>query len=264
MKKTILVAGGAGFIGFHLVRKLEEQGHNVFIVDNLCTGTASHMDGKQALEIDITDTSRYENFVQTLDSYDLTSDVRFDVIFNLACPASPAAYLREPVETVLTSVVGTKNLLDVARHHGSVFVQASTSEVYGDPLNSPQKETDLSHVNPYGPRSTYDSGKMAAEALCYDYRNKYKVDVRVLRLFNCFGPNMNLDDGRVVSNFIMQALLNQPLTIYGTGQHTRSLCYVDDTVDAFIRTSSVSTFPNIPINIGNPIEMSINDIAIWY
>lgn len=259
--KNVLVAGGAGFIGYHLVRKLEEQGHNVFIVDNLCTGTASHMDGKQALQLDITDTSYCENFVEKLDSYQFASDVRFDVIFNLACPASPAAYLREPVETVLTSVVGTKNLLDVARHNGSVFVQASTSEVYGDPLNSPQKETDLSHVNPYGPRSCYDSSKMAAEALCHDYRNKYGIDCRVARIFNTFGPRMLMNDGRVVSNFVVQSLLEDPITIYGDGKQTRSFCYVDDLVLGLIALSEQPTWEHGPVNLGNPDERTISELA---
>lgn len=261
MKKTILVAGGAGFIGYHLVRKLEEQGHNVFIVDNLCTGTWKHVEGKQFLRLDITDTSYCENFVEKLNSMDLTSGVKFDVIFNLACPASPAAYQREPVETVLTSVVGTKNLLDVAREHNSIFVQASTSEVYGDPLTSPQLETDLSRVNPYGPRSCYDSGKMAAEALCHDYQNKYNVDARVARLFNTYGPQMLVNDGRVVSNFINQALYDMPITIYGEGKQTRSFCYVEDMVNGLIVLSEHPIWPYGPVNLGNPDERTIAEFA---
>jgi len=259
--KNILIAGGAGFLGYHLVRKLESLGHNVFIVDNMCTGTWKHVEGKQFLRLDITDTSYCENFVEKLNSMDLTSGVKFDVIFNLACPASPAAYQREPVETVLTSVVGTKNLLDVARDHGSIFVQASTSEVYGDPLESPQKETDLSRVNPYGIRSCYDSGKMAAEALCFDYQNKYQVLVRPARLFNTYGPRMLPNDGRVVSNFIVQALYDMPITIYGEGKQTRSFCYVEDMVNGLIALSEHPIWPYGPVNLGNPDERTVAELA---
>lgn len=186
-----------------------------------------------------------------------------ELIYNFACPASPPRYQAMPVETMMTCVVGTKNMLDVAKQHNAKIVHASTSEIYGDPHVSPQREDYRGCVNPFGPRACYDEGKRAAEALCYDYINKFNVDVRPIRIFNTYGQNMNPDDGRVISNFINQALRGEPLTVYGKGDQTRSFCYVDDLIDGIVRIAGYekSTVLNQPINMGNPTEFTIMELA---
>ena len=250
MAKSILVAGGAGFLGHHLCKRLIDEGHDVFVVDNLCTG----------FEDNVIDKSKYEvcDIQQRWSSF---STRKYDIIYNLACPASPVDYQFMPIQTTLTSVVGTNNLLELARLNNAVFVQASTSEVYGEPLHSPQHESNRSHVNPYGPRSNYDSGKMAAEALCYDYKNQYNMSVRVMRIFNCFGPRMAPNDGRVVSNFIVQSLTGRPITIYGSGMQTRSFCYVDDLIDGFVKLGFKDSWEHGPVNVGNPEERTVSSLA---
>lgn len=182
----------------------------------------------------------------------------FDVIYNLACPASPPCYQSMPIEVMMTNVVGTKNVLDLAKSMGSVVVQASTSEVYGEPTVSPQPESYRGNVNPYGPRACYDEGKRAAESLCYDYRNKLGVDARIVRIFNTYGPHMKPDDGRVVSNLVCQALKGEPMTLYGDGRQSRSFCYVADTVDALWVMGNLKENPGGPINVGNPCEVDLN------
>ena len=225
--KHYLIAGGAGFLGSHLSKRLFNEGNKITIVDNLCTG-------------------QYENISELCsrrDVYFIGTDIthmhvgdfghsRIDGIFNCACPASPIHYQNIPIQTTLTCVVGADNLLKLAKYHACKILQTSTSEVYGDPTISPQPESYVGHVNCYGPRSCYDEGKRAAEALFYDYRRVHNVDTRIVRIFNTYGPNMAVDDGRVVSNFIVQALRGQDITIYGDGQQTRSFCYVDDLIDA--------------------------------
>lgn len=189
------------------------------------------------------------------------SNRKFDVIFNFACPASPPKYQSMPIHTTMTCTVGTKNVLDLARVCGSTVVHASTSEVYGEPLSSPQIESEWSHVNTYGKRSCYDCGKSAAEGLCYDYRNFHGVDVKVVRIFNTFGEHMDPNDGRVVSNFVCQALTNSDLTIYGTGSQTRSLCYVSDLIEGIVKLSCAPREFSGPVNVGNPEEVTILKIA---
>jgi len=247
----ILITGGAGFIGSHLADSFLADGHQVLVADNLYTGST-------------------ENFNQHLENpdfefmnHDITLPlfVDVDVIFNLACPASPIHYQRFPVETIKTNILGSINMLDLAKRLSIPIFQASTSEVYGDPATTPQSESYWGNVNPVGVRSCYDEGKRAAETLFMDYNRQYSIPIRIFRIFNTYGPRMSLEDGRVVSNFISQALQGLPITIYGDGRQTRSFCYVDDLVRAF--TSALSTNENIlgPINIGNPNELSMLDIA---
>jgi len=249
-----LVAGGAGFLGSHLVERLLREGHYVTIVDNLCTGQITNLEGYipsdrcSFVGININDIGG-----------DLFDGRNFDGIFNLACPASPIHYQNIPIETTLTCVIGTNNLLKLAVRHGCKILQASTSEVYGDPEISPQYEHYVGHVNSYGPRACYDEGKRAAEALFYDYKRIHKVDTRIVRIFNTYGPNMCVNDGRVVSNFIVQALKNEDITIYGDGSQTRSFCYVDDLIDGILAVfnSNIQT----PVNIGNPNEFTMLELA---
>jgi UDP-glucuronate decarboxylase len=249
-----LVAGGAGFLGSHLVERLLGEGHYVTIVDNLCTGQIQNLerhipsDRCSFVGISINDISD-----------DLFDGRSFDGIFNLACPASPIHYQNIPIETTLTCVIGTNNLLKLAVRHGCKILQASTSEVYGDPEISPQPESYVGHVNSYGPRACYDEGKRAAEALFYDYKRIHNVDTRIIRIFNTYGPNMCINDGRVVSNFIVQALKNEEITIYGDGSQTRSFCYVDDLINGILTVfnSNIQT----PVNVGNPGEFSMLELA---
>jgi len=225
----------------------------VICVDSLLTGRESNIaplanhPGFSFVEHDIT---------QPLD---ISS--RLDRVYNLACPASPPHYQADPVHTMMTSVVGTNNLLALAETHGARFLQASTSEVYGDPEEHPQREDYWGHVNPTGPRACYDEGKRAAEALCFDLWRAGRVDVRVARIFNTYGPRMRADDGRIVSNLIVQALRGEPLTIYGTGEQTRSFCYVSDLVDGLIALMETSVNPGAPVNLGNPGEFTISELA---
>ena len=245
----ILVTGGAGFIGSHLSEKLIALGHEVVCVDNFFTGS------KKNISHLIQDTS-FE-----LIRHDVTFPLFLEVdgIFNLACPASPVQYQKNPVQTLKTNVHGAINILGMAKRLGVRVLQASTSEVYGDPSVSPQPETYWGNVNPIGIRSCYDEGKRAAETLFFDYQRQYGLDIRVARIFNTYGPRMALDDGRVVSNFIVQALTGQPISIYGDGSQTRSFCYVDDQVEGIYRLL-LSDYEE-PVNIGNPHEITIKDFA---
>jgi len=251
MRKRVMVTGGAGFLGSHLIDRLIEAGHEVLCVDNLFTGTRdnlSHLHGNPHFEFlrhDIT----FPLFVEV------------DEIYNLACPASPIHYQHDPVQTTKTSVHGAINMLGLAKRLRCKILQASTSEVYGDPAVHPQSEDYWGHVNPIGPRSCYDEGKRCAETLFFDYHRQHGMEIKVARIFNTYGPRMHPADGRVVSNFIMQALANEPITIYGEGSQTRSFCYVDDLIAGLI--SLMETGPEItgPTNIGNPVEFTVRQLA---
>lgn len=247
--KRILVTGGAGFIGSDLCKKLLEKGNFVVCLDNLFTGK----------EKNISSLKGNENF--KFINHDVTEkfDEKVDEIYNLACPASPIHYQEDAIKTLKTSVLGTMNMLELAEKYNAKFLQASTSEVYGDPLIHPQVETYWGNVNPIGIRSCYDEGKRCAETLVSDYRRERNIDTKIVRIFNTYGPNMALDDGRVVSNFILQALRNQDITIYGEGSQTRSFCYVDDLVDGLIKMMESDLFG--PVNIGNPFEKTILELA---
>ena len=250
-KPTVLVTGAAGFLGSHLTDRLLADGYDVIGVDNLFTGSKRNVEH-------LRDHPNFE-FIR----HDVTFPLYLEVglIFNLACPASPYWYQKDPVQTLKTSVHGAINMLGLAKRTGATIVQASTSEVYGDPAVSPQVEGYWGNVNPIGPRSCYDEGKRAAETLFNDYRRQHGVDARIARIFNTYGPRMAENDGRVVSNFIVQALHGEPLTIYGDGSQTRSFCYVDDLIDGLIRLGTASANPDGPINLGNTREVTIGDIA---
>ncbi len=245
----IMVAGGAGFIGSHLCERLHGEGHELVCVDNLFTGRRKNLSR-------LAGSNRFE-FVEQ-DVVDPLS-ARVDFIFNMACPASPPTYQADPIRTLETNVIGTLNLLKLAESLGVPLLQASTSEVYGDPLTSPQLETDWGHVNPVGVRSCYDEGKRAAETLCADFKRTRGVDTKIARIFNTYGPNMDPQDGRVVSNFIVQALKNQDITIYGEGTQTRSFCYVSDLVDGLCAMMGSQVAG--PVNLGNPHEMTVMELA---
>lgn len=241
----VLVTGGAGFIGSHLTAKLIQKGHNVTVMDNLYTGKVENIPSGANF---------YEgNVIYSRPPGD------YDWIFNLACPASPRWYQENPINTSLTNVKGMMNMLEIALSSGAHILQASTSEVYGDPLVSPQHEDYWGNVNPIGVRACYDEGKRMAETLCYDYSRQYGVDIRVARIFNTYGPRMSINDGRVVSNFIVQALRDEPITVYGDGSQTRSLCYVDDTVDGLI--ALMQSDEKRPVNIGNNHEITMIQLA---
>ncbi len=252
-RKSVLIAGGAGFIGSHLCEILLARGHRVLCVDNLQTGTEDNLRHFEREE-------RFRFIEQDICS-PLHPKLKIDQIYNLACAASPPHYQEDPIHTMMTSVVGTRNLLEHAALFGARFLQASTSEVYGDPEQHPQRETYWGNVNSIGPRACYDEGKRAAEALCFDFRRLGKVDARVIRIFNTYGPRMQPDDGRIVSNFIVQALSGEPLTVYGTGKQTRSFCYVSDMVRGLMRMMAVEPAPKGPINLGNPEEYSVRHFA---
>ena len=245
----ILIAGGAGFIGSHLCEKLHADGHHILCLDNLSTGRLSNISN---LEI-----SRRFKFLL----HDITEPLteKVDFICNLACPASPPAYQRDPIKTFETNVIGSLNLLDLAEKLGVPMLQASTSEVYGDPTISPQIESYWGNVNPIGVRSCYDEGKRAAETLCADFRRARGVDTRIVRIFNTYGPKMDPNDGRVVSNFLLQAINGEEITIYGDGTQTRSFCFIDDLV-AGIRAMMAVDMAG-PINLGSPIEMTVLELA---
>ena len=249
--RRILVTGGAGFIGSHLCERLLGAGHEVLCVDNYFTGSRSNVAHLMA-------DPRFE-----LLRHDVTFPlyVEVDEIYNLACPASPVHYQHDPVQTVKTSVHGAINVLGLAKRTGAKILQASTSEVYGDPQVHPQTEDYWGHVNPIGPRACYDEGKRCAETLFFDYHRQHGVRIKVARIFNTYGPRMRPDDGRVVSNFIVQALRGDPITIYGEGRQTRSFCYVDDLVDGLIRLMETDDAVTGPVNLGNPHEISIADLA---
>ncbi len=255
----IVVTGGAGFIGSHLVDRLLEQGHHVICVDNFFTGQRRNIKSQlknenfKLLEHDIVQPLYLENS-------DSSTTLGVNQIYNLACPASPIHYQKNPIKTVKTSTSGMINMLGLAKKTGARILQASTSEVYGDPEVHPQPETYRGNVNPVGPRACYDEGKRVAETLCFDYHREHALSIRVVRIFNTYGPNMHPDDGRVVSNFIIQALKNEPITIYGDGSHTRSFCYVDDLVDGLIRMMNQDKSEG-PVNLGNPSELSVKELA---
>ena len=250
MNKRILITGGAGFLGSHLCDRLINQGHDVICLDNFFTGRKDN----------IRHLLKHENF--ELIRHDVVDPfkVEVDQIYNLACPASPVHYQFNPIKTVKTSVMGAINVLGLCKRTGARILQASTSEVYGDPKTSPQKEDYRGNVNPIGIRACYDEGKRCAETLFFDYHRENKVDIRVVRIFNTYGPRMRPDDGRVVSNFICQALKNEDITVYGDGSQTRSFCYVDDLIEAMMRVMNQGECVG-PINIGNPGEFTILELA---
>lgn len=247
----VLVTGGAGFLGSHLCDRLLEDGHEVLAVDNLYTGTKDNISH-------LMQNPKFE-FLRHDVTFPLFVEV--DAIYNLACPASPIHYQKFPVQTIKTSVIGAINMLGLAKRLGVPILQASTSEVYGDPQVSPQPETYWGNVNPIGVRSCYDEGKRAAESLFFDYNRQHGVRIRIARIFNTYGPRMNLEDGRVVSNFIVQALTNKPITLYGDGTQTRSFCYVTDLVDGLVKLMSAAGSVVGPINIGNPKEFTMKELA---
>ncbi|MCX2721446.1 UDP-glucuronic acid decarboxylase family protein [Roseibium salinum] len=251
--KRILVAGGAGFIGSHLCDRLLESGHKVICVDNLLTGN----------EQNIRPLVNHPHFrFLKQDVCELGPvDEPLDQVYNLACAASPSKYQADPVHTMMTCIRGTSNLLALAENKKAAFVQASTSEVYGDPTEHPQRESYLGNVNCTGPRACYDEGKRAAETLCFDMRRLGRVDARVARIFNTYGPRMQPDDGRIVSNLIVQALTGEPLTIYGSGEQTRSFCHVADLIRGLTALMNVLSAPSGPVNLGNPGEFTINELA---
>jgi len=249
-KKRVLVTGGAGFIGSNIIKKLLKKKYNVICMDNLFSSRKKNM----------------HEFMENKDfefiRHDVTKPftIEVDEIYNLACPASPIYYQKDPVYTIKTSFYGALNVLENAKRTGAKVLQASTSEVYGSPEVHPQNEAYWGNVNPIGPRSCYDEGKRAAESLFFDYYREYNVDIRVARIFNTYGPKMSPNDGRVVTNFILQALLSKGITIYGKGLQTRSFCFVDDLTEGLIKFMEDSNFEG-PINIGNPMEISIVDLA---
>ena len=249
--KKILVTGGSGFVGSHLCKELLKLGHQVYCLDNLSSGDVDNIFSM----ID------HKNF--SFINHDVQEKFFIDVdeVYNLACPASPKNYQLDPVDTIQTCVVGAVNVLSLAKTSGAKVLQASTSEVYGDPLISPQVETYWGNVNPLGPRSCYDEGKRCAESLFINYHREYNTKIKIARIFNTFGPNLAIDDGRVISNFITQALTGKDITIYGCGSQTRSFCYVDDTVQGLITLMETDDSIIGPINIGNPREFTIKEIA---
>jgi UDP-glucuronate decarboxylase len=250
-QKRILVTGGAGFLGSHLCERLVAAGHEVLCVDNFYTGTKENVR-------DLLDSPNFE-----LMRHDITFPlyVEVDEIYNLACPASPIHYQFDPVQTTKTSVHGAINMLGLAKRVRATILQSSTSEVYGDPEVHPQTEEYWGRVNPIGPRACYDEGKRCAETLFFDYHRQHALAIKVARIFNTYGPRMHPDDGRVVSNFIVQALQNKPITIYGKGLQTRSFCYVDDLVEGLVRLMGSESDLTGPVNMGNPHEITIHDLA---
>jgi UDP-glucuronate decarboxylase len=251
MKKKILITGGAGFIGSHLCERLLEEGNEVICVDNFFTGTKDNI--KHLLD------NPYLEIIRHDICFPLYVEV--DEIYNLACPASPIHYQKDPVQTTKVSVMGSINMLGLAKRLKIKILQASTSEVYGDPEVHPQKEDYWGNVNPIGPRACYDEGKRCAETLFFDYHRQHNLPIRVIRIFNTYGPRMHPNDGRVVSNFIVQALKNKPITVYGKGTQTRSFCYIDDLVDGMIKMMNNTENFTGPVNLGNPEEYRIIDLA---
>ena len=251
LRKRVMVTGGAGFLGSHLCDRLLEEGHEVLCVDNLFTGTKQNI-------AHLRDHPHFE-FMRHDVTFPLFVEV--DEIYNLACPASPIHYQHDPVQTTKTSVHGAINMLGLAKRLGCKILQASTSEVYGDPAVHPQTEEYWGNVNPIGPRSCYDEGKRCAETLFFDYHRQHRLPIKVARIFNTYGPRMHPADGRVVSNFIMQALGDEPITIYGEGTQTRSFCYVDDLIDGFIALMGSPADVTGPINLGNPVEFTMLELA---
>jgi UDP-glucuronate decarboxylase len=249
--KKILVTGGAGFLGSHLCERLVARGHHVLCVDNYFTGSKSNI--QHLLSSSNFEVIRHDVCVPLY--------VEVDEIYNLACPASPKSYQKDPIQTMKTSFMGSYNLLGLAKRTKAKIFQASTSEIYGDPFVHPQPESYWGNVNPLGPRACYDEGKRAAETLFMDYYRQHNVDVRVARIFNTYGPRMSVDDGRVVSNFIVQALQGLPLSVYGEGTQTRSFCYVDDLIDGILTLMESTSSGSQPVNLGNPHEVTVRSLA---
>ena len=249
--KRILVTGGAGFLGSHLCERLLAEGHEVLCVDNYFTGTRDNIGALLA----------NPRFEATRPDICFPLYVEVDEIYNLACPASPIHYQHDPVQTTKTSVVGAINMLGLAKRLKAKIFQASTSEIYGDPIVHPQREEYWGNVNTIGPRACYDEGKRCAETLFFDYHRQHKLRIRVARIFNTYGPRMHPNDGRVVSNFIVQALTGQPITLYGDGQQTRAFCYVDDLIEGFVRLMNGPDDVTGPVNLGNPVETTMEDLA---
>lgn len=249
-RNRVLITGGSGFIGSHLCARFLEAGWQVIAVDNFHTGREANVKS-------LLDNSRFK-----LIRHDIIEPLQCDadLILNFACPASPVHYQKNPIWTMKTNILGTLNMLDLSMRLGARFVQASTSEVYGDPLEHPQCESYWGHVNPIGPRSCYDEGKRAAETLCFDYHRVHGVDIRVARIFNTYGPNMSIDDGRVVSNFLVQAIRGEELTIYGNGTQTRSFCYIDDLVEGIFKLAMTDNVTG-PVNLGNDKEFTMLHLA---
>ena len=251
LRKRVLVTGGAGFLGSHLCERLLAEGADVLCVDNYFTGTKDH----------IVHLLGHPHFEVLRHDVTFPLYVEVDEIYNLACPASPVHYQFDPVQTTKTSVHGAINMLGLAKRVKAKIFQASTSEVYGDPVVHPQTEDYRGNVNPIGPRACYDEGKRCAETLFFDYHRQHKLNIRVARIFNTYGPRMHPNDGRVVSNFVIQALRGQPITVFGDGQQTRAFCYVDDLIDGFVRLMSAPDDVTGPINLGNPHEFTIAQLA---
>ena len=251
LRKRVLVTGGAGFLGSHLCERLVQDGHEVICADNFYTGTRDNT-------LALLGNPRFE-----LLRHDVTFPlyVEVDEIYNLACPASPNHYQHDPVQTTKTSVHGAINMLGLAKRLKARILQASTSEVYGDPAMHPQREEYWGNVNPIGPRACYDEGKRCAETLFFDYWRQHRLEIKVARIFNTYGPRMHPNDGRVVSNFIVQALKGEPITIFGDGHQTRSFCYVSDLVDALVRLMGTPDAVTGPMNLGNPVEFTIGQLA---
>jgi len=247
----ILLTGAAGFLGSHISKKLIDNGHEVIGLDDLSTGSIKNIEQL----INHPEYSFIEHDVR------IPYQAKVDAILNFACPASPVNYQKDPVRTIETNFLGMINMLHLANETGARIIQASTSEIYGDPTQSPQRESYWGNVNPIGIRSCYDEGKRAAETLCFDYRRQYNLDTRVIRIFNTYGPNMAIGDGRVVSNFIVQALRNESINIYGDGKQTRSFCYVSDLVEGIYKLLQLKDNPDTPINLGNPNEFTILELA---
>ena len=247
----ILLTGAAGFLGSHISKKLIENNHEVIGLDDLSTGSIKNIEK-------LTNHPKY-----SLIEHDvrIPYQAKVDAILNFACPASPVNYQKDPVRTIETNFLGMINMLHLANETGARIIQASTSEIYGDPTQSPQKESYWGNVNPIGIRSCYDEGKRAAETLCFDYKRQHNLDTRVIRIFNTYGPNMAIGDGRVVSNFIVQALRNESINIYGDGKQTRSFCYVSDLVEGTYKLLQLDKNPETPINLGNPNEFTILELA---
>ena len=249
--KIILVTGGAGFLGSHLCEKLLKNKHKILCIDNFLTGSKKNIEHL----------FKNENF--ELIDHDITypMSVEVDQIYNLACPASPIHYQKDPIRTTKTSVIGAINMLELAKRTGARILQASTSEIYGDPEVHPQPESYWGRVNSIGPRACYDEGKRCAETLFFDYKRQHNIEIKIARIFNTYGPGMRADDGRVVSNFILQGLRNEPITIYGDGSQTRSFCYVDDLINGFVTFMDAKPELCGPLNLGNPTEHKIIELA---
>jgi len=247
----ILLTGAAGFLGSHISKKLIDNNHEVIGLDDLSTGSIKNIE-------QLVNHPKY-SFIEH--DVRIPYQAEVDAILNFACPASPVNYQKDPVRTIETNFLGMINMLHLANETGARIIQASTSEIYGDPTQSPQKESYWGNVNPIGIRSCYDEGKRAAETLCFDYRRQYNLDTRVIRIFNTYGPNMAIGDGRVVSNFIVQALRNEPINIYGDGKQTRSFCYISDLVEGIYKLLQLDKNPDTPINLGNPNEFTILELA---